>query len=82
MFLDRRHSNSTIYRQVYTVPCYECQILIQYVPQGGQKSHTVPQGGQVSYRNKQTCFCLDQLVPKFHNNLHTMQSTSLEDIEA
>jgi len=61
----RGYYNSTIYMQVY-IP-YSALLWgpnSHTVPQGGQESHTVPQGGQVSYRNKQTCFCLDQLVPK------------------
>jgi len=71
--LDRRHSNSTIYRQVY-IP-YSALLWgpnSHTVPQGGQKSHTVPQGGQVSYRNKQTCFWSSR-VPSdayCHSNMH------------
>ena len=65
--LDRCHSNSTIYSQVY-IP-YSALLWgpnSHTVPQGGQNSHTVPQGGQVSYRNKQTCFCSLRVPSAMH----------------
>ena len=77
--LDRRHSISTIYRQVY-IP-YSALLWgpnSHTVPPGGQKSHTVPQGGQVSCRNKQTCFC-NSRVPSdayCHSNMHRLVPSS------